>query len=392
VIPVLLGLMAAALLLAAAGPAGATTQSRLDQTRGALDKASRQQGVLTTEISGLSARIKGYETQVAALRAEEQQAAARLAAKQAELDQAEAEVHKAYEELKVLAARLKRAIRVLSDRLVAIYQGGPSSVSEMVLTARSYGDLIQRSTYLEQIQNRDQNIAGRVRELRDAQKRVVTRLRTAKDRIEKARDEIATEKTNLTTARSAVESQQNQLVSARAERRSTLDSINTRVDHLETIESDLQAKIQAQIGAASGVSTLPAGPMTAPSAAGLIWPVSGVVTSGFGGRSSPGGIGSTNHEGIDIAVPEGTPVRAAKSGTVIMASYNGGYGNYTCIDHGSGLSTCYAHQSSFAVSAGQRVSQGQVIGYSGNTGSSTGPHLHFEVRINGVAQDPIAYL
>ncbi|HNE78082.1 MAG TPA: M23 family metallopeptidase, partial [Solirubrobacterales bacterium] len=84
--------------------------------------------------------------------------------------------------------------------------------------------------------------------------------------------------------------------------------------------------------------------------------------------------------------------RAAASGTVIMASYNGGYGNYTCIDHGSGLSTCYGHQSSFAVSAGQSVSQGDVIGYSGNTGSSTGPHLHFEVRINGVAQDPLGYL
>ena len=156
--------------------------------------------------------------------------------------------------------------------------------------------------------------------------------------------------------------------------------------------ADLQQKIAEQIAAASGVSVLPAGPMTSPSAAGLIWPVSGTVTSGFGGRSSPGGIGSTYHEGLDIAVPEGTPIRAAASGTVIMASYNGGYGNYTCIDHGSGLSTCYGHQSSFAVSAGQSVSQGDVIGYSGNTGSSTGPHLHFEVRINGVAQDPLGYL
>ena len=93
-----------------------------------------------------------------------------------------------------------------------------------------------------------------------------------------------------------------------------------------------------------------------------------------------------------IAVPNGTPIRAAKAGRVIMASYNGGYGNYTCVDHGGGLSTCYAHQSGFAASTGQRVSQGQIIGYSGNTGSSTGPHLHFEVRVNGAAQDPMAYL
>jgi len=382
----------AATLVAVPGTADATVESRLDNTRGKLDKANQQKGVLTDQIAGLSSKIKGYETQVAALRVEEQQAEARLAAKQAELDRAETEVKTAYRELKILAARLKRALEVLGNRLVAIYQGGPSSVTELVLTSRSYGDLIQRSTYLEQIQNRDQNIAGRVRDLRNAQKRTVIRLKEAKDRIESARDQIATEKANLTTARSAIESQQNQLVSARAERRSTLASVNSQVSHLEEIESDLQAKIQAQVSAASGVSTLPAGPMTAPSAAGLIWPVSGTFTSGFGSRSSPGGVGSTNHEGIDIAVPEGTPIRAAKGGTVIMASYNGGYGNYTCIDHGSGLSTCYAHQSSFAVSAGQQVRQGQVIGYSGNTGASTGPHLHFEVRINGVAQDPMAYL
>ena len=98
------------------------------------------------------------------------------------------------------------------------------------------------------------------------------------------------------------------------------------------------------------------------------------------------------HEGIDISVPEGTPVRAAKPGTVILAAYTGGYGNYTCVDHGGGLSSCYAHQSSFAVSSGDQVDQGEVIGYSGNTGSSTGPHLHFEIRVNGSAVDPLGYL
>jgi murein DD-endopeptidase MepM/ murein hydrolase activator NlpD len=134
---------------------------------------------------------------------------------------------------------------------------------------------------------------------------------------------------------------------------------------------------------------LPAGPMTAPSAAGFIWPVEGTVTSGFGYRWG------RMHEGIDISVAEGTPIRAVASGTVILmqSEYeSGGYGNYTCIDHGGGLSTCYAHQSSFATSVGAQVSQGDVIGLSGNTGNSTGPHLHFEVRINGAATDPLGYL
>jgi murein DD-endopeptidase MepM/ murein hydrolase activator NlpD len=98
------------------------------------------------------------------------------------------------------------------------------------------------------------------------------------------------------------------------------------------------------------------------------------------------------HEGIDISVPEGTPVRAAQAGNVILAAYTGGYGNYTCVDHGGGVSSCYGHQSSYAVSAGDSVAQGEVIGYSGNTGSSTGPHLHFEIHVGGQPVDPRAFL
>ncbi len=138
---------------------------------------------------------------------------------------------------------------------------------------------------------------------------------------------------------------------------------------------------------------LPAGPIRGGSGSGLIWPVDGPVVSGFGPRTINGSY--EYHPGIDIAVPSGTPIRAAAAGTVIFTepeASSGGYGNYTCIDHGGGLSTCYAHQESFAVSAGQQVSQGQVIGYSDCTGYCFGPHLHFEVRINGEVTDPMAYL
>jgi murein DD-endopeptidase MepM/ murein hydrolase activator NlpD len=370
----------------------ATEQEKLDATQSKIDSANQKKGVLTEEIAGFSSQIDSYETQVAALRAEERDAEVRLAAKQEELDQAQAEVDKAYKELKILAARLKRSLEVLKKRLVAIYQSGSTDMTELVLTAKNYGDLLQRSEYLTQIQNQDETIVGRVRGLRDEQQAIFVRLKKAKDTIKSSRDQIAAEEKNLATARGAVESQQDKLKDARAERQAAVDQIDSEVGHLSEIESDLQAKIQEQIAAASGLTTLPAGPMSAPSAAGLIWPVDGTITSGFGGRSSPGGVGSTYHEGLDISVPEGTPIRAAQGGTVISASYNGGYGNYTCIDHGSGLSTCYAHQSQLGVTSGQSVDQGQIIGYSGNTGASTGPHLHFEVRINGAAQDPLGYL
>ena len=384
----------AAVLILVAGdrPASASTEDKLNETQSKIDAQNAKKGVLTGEIASLSSQIDDYEAQVSALRAEERDAEVRLAAKQAELDQAQADVDRAYEELQILGERLKRSLAVLRDRLVAIYKAGDTDMSDLILTTKSYGDLIESTSYIEQIQSRNESIVGRVRDLRDQQEAVVVRLKKAKDTIESARDEIAAEEQTLATARQAVQAQQAELAAVRADRQSKVDQINSKVDHLEDIEADLQQKIAEQVAAASGVSVLPAGPMSSPSAAGLIWPLSGTLSSGFGPRSSPGGIGSTYHEGLDISVPEGTPIRAAASGTVIMASYNGGYGNYTCIDHGSGLSTCYAHQSGFAVSSGQSVSQGNIIGYSGNTGASTGPHLHFEVRINGTAQDPMAYL
>ena len=129
---------------------------------------------------------------------------------------------------------------------------------------------------------------------------------------------------------------------------------------------------------------LPAGPIQGGSG-GMIWPVNGTVTSPFGMRWG------RLHAGIDIAVPAGTPIRAAKSGSIVLAAPTSGYGNYTCIDHGGGLSTCYAHQSSYAITSGS-VSQGDVIGYVGCTGSCYGDHLHFEVRVNGAPVDPMGYL
>lgn len=122
------------------------------------------------------------------------------------------------------------------------------------------------------------------------------------------------------------------------------------------------------------------------------WPVSGRITSYFGGRRSPGGIGSTNHKGIDIAAPKGTPVYVADGGTVTYAGWMSGYGYLVRINHGNGYETYYGHNSSLTVSVGQKVYKGQQIARVGSTGNSTGNHCHFEVRYNGVAKNPLNYL
>lgn len=136
-----------------------------------------------------------------------------------------------------------------------------------------------------------------------------------------------------------------------------------------------------------GISTASTGSVTPD-----IWPVSGVVSSHFGFRVSPGGIGSTYHEGLDIASSYGNPVHATANGRITQAGWVNGYGYLVEIDHGNGIKTRYGHNSAILVSVGDQVVQGQTISLIGSTGNSTGPHCHYEVRVNGEAVDPILFL
>jgi peptidoglycan DL-endopeptidase CwlO len=394
-VPAALLAAAAALIVLLAGSAAAPAEdleSKLDAKEEKLSKVRERRGVLTTTISHYGEKIERLTGEVATLRNQEAAVKARLDAKQAELDHAVAELDLAKKRLAVMRAHLKRALVALRDRLVAIYETGTPDVLSVIVGADGYDDLVERTEYLNRIHGMDEAVVGRVRELRDQVKRTVGRLRAAKDRIEAARDAIAAEKNALTSARAAVQQRQAALVAARGARVAALKKIREQEQELDGSVAAIQGKIAARL-AGTGSVPLRAGPIRGGSGSGLIWPVDGPVVSGFGSRTINGSY--EYHPGIDIAVPSGTPIRAAAAGTVIFTepeASSGGYGNYTCIDHGGGLSTCYAHQETFAVSAGQQVSQGQIIGYSDCTGYCFGPHLHFEVRIDGEVTDPMAYL
>lgn len=383
---VVFGLLAAFAFfgLVTAFAVAATTEEKLERTKQKINKADQQKGVLTSDIERLSSQVRVLEGEISVLRKREGAVQAQLAEKQAELDDATAELRAARKALEELRVRLVGSLEELKERLRAIYRVGTPDMTSLILASTGFDDMVQRAEYMQRIQSQDESIVNRVRDLRDETRDMVSALREARDRIEAARDSIAAKERELARTRASIEGQKATLVAARSERQAMLDSVEARMDALEKIEASLQKKLQERIAEASGYSS--SGPVGPPSSAGLIWPLNGLFTSPFGWRWG------RMHEGIDIAVPEGTAVRAAQSGTVILAAYTGGYGNYICIDHGGGLSTCYAHLSSYAVSAGSTVSQGSVIAGSGNTGSSTGPHLHFEVRVNGAAQDPMGYL
>ena len=353
----------AAVTLPTAAFGAKSLQERYDETQQKVDQARQKEGVLTTQISSESKALATLTSEVNALKSHEAEVVAKLEAKQEEL---RAEQHR----LNRVKTRLERSIEILEMRLVDMYKTGEPDLVTVILRSNGFDDLVERADYLQAIKSQDDRIVVSVTAMRNEIARVVQRIR-------KARDAIKENRLELKKAREALEQKQEALAAAKAAHEATLADVSEHRQELEGDLSDMSAQIAEQLGGYVG-------PIQ-PGAAGFIWPVSGPVVSGFGWRWG------RMHEGVDIAVPAGTAIRAAKSGTIVLASWYGGYGQYTCIDHGGGLSTCYAHQSRFARTGGH-VSQGEIIGYVGCTGHCFGDHLHFEVRIGGQPTDPMAYL
>ena len=352
---------------------GQSLQEKLNSTQTKLSHAQAHAGVLTGRISHESAQLQQLTSQVATLRNRAAVVAAQLAQKQSELDQAQAR-------LDSLKQKLREAIQILEQRLVAIYESNDPDLITVLLHANGFDDLVARTQYLQSLQHQDNDIVSRVRQLRNEMQVTVNTVRTA-------RDEIAARKAELDATRAKLKARTTELASARKKQHATLERVRKQQDDLEGDLSSISQKIAEQL--AAGTGALPAGPIRA-GGHGLIWPVNGPITSPYGPRNINGHY--EFHPGVDIGVPTGTPIRAAAAGTVTIAGPEGGYGNYTCIDHGGGLSTCYGHQERFLVSTGQQVAQGQIIGLSDCTGYCFGPHVHFEVRINGQTTDPLGYL
>lgn len=334
-------------------------------------KQQEYKDALDAQMQNLQSQIDGLNTQINGLDASIEEKNTAIAEKQKNIDE---------------------DVETLKERLCAIYMMGDASTLEILLQSESVIDMAQKVELLNIITEHDTKL--------------IAQLTADMESIADEKAEIESEKEQVAAARTELESKGSELASVQAEAERVLEELNQSVASVQA-ESDRIAEEKAQAsaeidqwwkdyyaqlaaqnnsssGSSGGSSSGSIGSGGYVSTGNFTWPVPGFTNISCGY--------SSGHKAIDISgggrTIYGTPIVAADSGKVVTATYHYSYGNYVMIDHGGGYSTLYAHASSLAVSVGQTVTKGQTIAYVGSTGNSTGPHLHFEVRVNGVRQNP----
>ncbi|WP_275532265.1 murein hydrolase activator EnvC family protein [Anaeromassilibacillus sp. An200] len=341
--------------------------AKLAELKADQSKQQEYKDALDAQMQNLQSQIDGLNTQINDLDASISEKNAAIAEKQENID---------------------RDVETLKDRLCAIYMMGDASTLEIILQSESVIDMAQKVELLNMITEHDT--------------KMIQQLSADMEAIADEKAEIESQKEEVAAARTELETKGSELASVQAEAERVLEELNQSVESVQA-ESDRIAQEKAQASAeidqwwkdyyaqqaaqnnnSSGGSSGSSGSGGYVSTGNFTWPVPGFTNISCGY--------SSGHRAIDISgggrTIYGTPIVAADSGKVVTATYHYSYGNYVMIDHGGGYSTLYAHASSLAVSAGQTVTKGQTIAYVGSTGNSTGPHLHFEVRVNGNRQNP----
>ncbi len=324
---------------------------------------------ITEQMEQVSDDMAELEASLEEQLAELEEIEAEIAAKEAEVAAKEAEIQAAEEELEQTKAYIEEREEALGLRLRTMYKNGSVGYLDVILGSESLSDFLSNLSMIQRLYQSDQET---VAELKEQQALLEAQYR------------------ELEEQQKALEEEKEALMEKEAEAQAKREAMQDELDALEAKLNELNADaeaISAQIVASSD-------PDKEYTGTGIfIWPTdSRTITSYFGWRIHPIFGDYRYHSGMDIAASAGTPVYAADSGTVILAQWYGGYGYCVVIDHGDGLSTLYGHNSELKVSVGDEVTQGQVIALCGSTGNSTGPHVHFEVRVNGVVTEPMDYL
>lgn len=383
------------LILALMVPVGAQTdEDKLSEIENEIDALSREIKAQEQIKDQRAAQVAEVAARLEALRLQVIEAQARVDAKEADIARQEAELtdlERTLASLEEQIARTRLEVRqtkeLVQERAVDLYMSRSLNVGGVLLAVDEMADVTVGLEYAGQVIEDSEALIRRLEVLEHQEELQQQQVETNKERSQEILVSLEVERTGLVTDRLQLEESEAEVAKELEAVEGLLAEIRADIREVEgeiTALEREQDKIEAAIRAAQQAGGEKLG--------SLRWPVSGSVSSPFGYRTHPISGVRKLHTGLDISAGSGVKIVAAGNGVVILASWYGGYGNTVVIDHGGGLSTLYAHQSSLAVGVGQSVTEGDVIGYVGSTGYSTGPHLHFETRDFGVPIDPMPFL
>jgi len=365
----------------------AEVRGRIDALSHEIDSASTARSSLGQDVEAAKARMDEVVAALDVLRGELGSVRAQLAAKERSLRQAQTNLHEQYQVLALTRSELASARVDAEEWAVETYMSAGSGLPEVAFSAAAWADVAIGIEYLDRVTASGAEAVVRFESLLAEEQRAGTE-------IEATETALAGEVISLDGTRAELEQLEAELDARGEELHAELDRQRSLLAAVEAEIAEIEGEIAALEKEENSIRSL----IAARSSDGgrapgqLTRPVPGAISSGFGPRRHPI-LGVTRmHNGLDMNCRSGDSIVAAEAGTVILAGVKGGFGKAIMIDHGGGMVTLYAHQSALAVSTGDRVGAGEVIGYCGSTGLSTGPHLHFEVRIKGDPVDPANYL
>lgn len=366
---------------------------KLQENQRSLDEARKQQSQTKTQIGSAQQQLNEADARLVALNNLLREKEDELAQSEAALAAAAERTAEAQARLAELTVELDASLDQLDQdkdrfgrRIAAAYMyGGSLQMAEAILTSRDFSEMVTTGYYVDTVLRDDKSLVDRMTD----QTIVITEKRREADVV---RDQLATEQAAAERAKQdvarATEVQRDlasRMEDQRRKRAALLKSLESNLVAASAMVDEYEAesaRIQEELARSQWKAA-------APGKGGLLWPTDGRAGSGYGYRTHPITRQRRMHTGVDIGAPMGQPIIAAAEGMVVGSGWRGGYGMTVVIDHGGGLATLYAHQSRLSVSQGQVVQAGQKIGEIGSTGQSTGPHLHYEVRVDGAPRNPM---
>ena len=388
-------LTCATIMLMISSPALADDEiEQLEQEKASYEAAA-EKARATAEL--IQMKIDSVSELKRQLDADADEATAAYEERQAALDETLYRIGENENKLVEVTAELNAKHGVLENRVRDIYINGQISYLDVLFGAQDFSDFLTRMDLLKRVMIRDSELVASVlkyqREIKEVGKQLEADRRIQTELAAKAEDAMNVKLEKVAKQQALIDLMANDKAIYDRQYDEMIASSNEVAHLIKQKEEERRRQAEREARAARNSGSGDGGGYVMQSfGGGMSWPVSGPITSEFGWRTHPIFGSQRFHSGLDIGSDYGVPICAAASGVVIEAGWIGGYGNTIMIEHGSGVVTLYGHNESLAVSVGQQVNQGDVVAYCGSTGNSTGPHCHFEVRLNGEPVSPWDYL